>query len=355
MTSPLATVAFVPREVFSTTERALETLLARTPQPFDLVCVDGGSPPFIQAYLERRAKQCNFTLVRSETFLTPNQGRNLALDHVRTKYVVFVDNDVRVAEGWLQPLVECAEQTGAWLVGPQYFEFEPEETRLHMYGGLCRIIEDKRGRRTYVENHHLAHRALSSVDEPIVRRETEMIEFHTVLVAMVAFRQLGRLDEQMMNTAEHGDLCLAVRAAGHKIYADPTSKVTYVPPKRLTPEDQEFFFLRWSEAWAQASLDRLNEKWGLSLQADHNARTRGWVAVHRRYGMPQLALLRRCLGRRVGRTLEKWFVAPWEQMQNRRRYPFAQYGRPIPPQVRVLHAPALPPPEQTYLPQNRAA
>src|SRR5262245_32306947 len=339
MPAPLATVAFVPREVFSTTERSLETLLARTRCPYELVVVDGGSPPHIKEYLERKARECGFTLVRSETYLTPNQGRNLALPYVRTKYVVFVDNDVRVAEGWLQPLIACAEQTGAWLVGPQYFEFEPEETRLHMYGGLCRIEHDQRGHRTYVENHHLAHQVIKEVAEPIRRRETEMIEFHTVLVAMEAFRELGPLDEQMMNTAEHGDLCLSVRGAGRKVFVEPASKVTYVPPKRLTPEDAEYYFLRWSEAWAEASLKRLNEKWGLSKRAPHNERTLAWVASHRRYGLPQLGKLKKWVGRRLARTIEKWIVTPLERRHSRRRYPLAQYGRPIEPQLTVTNAP----------------
>jgi GT2 family glycosyltransferase len=339
MRSPLATVAFVPREVFSTTERSLETLLSRTRCPYELVVVDGGSPLHIKEYLERKARECGFTLVRSETFLTPNQARNLALPHVRTKYVVFVDNDCRVAENWLQPLIACAEQTGAWLVGPQYFEFEPEETRLHMYGGLCHIEVDGQGRRTYVENHHLAHQLIAAAKEPIERRETEMIEFHTVLVAMDAFRKLGPLDEQMMNTAEHGDLCLSVRAAGHKVYVEPSSKVTYVPPKRLTPEDAEYYFLRWSEAWAEASLQRLNEKWDLSDRAQHNVRTLSWVASHRRYGLPQIGKLKKWFGRRVAKTLEKWVVTPLERMQSRRRYPLAQYGRPIQPRLSVINAP----------------
>jgi GT2 family glycosyltransferase len=338
MKPKLATVALVPREVFSTTERALETLLARTPEPYDLVVVDGGSPPAIRDYLERRAKECNFTLVRSETFVTPNQGRNLALPHVRTKYVVFVDNDVRVSENWLEPLIDCAEATGAWLVGPQYYEFEPEETKLHMFGGLCHAEYDRHGRMTYVERHDFAHCGINTVDKPFVRGETEMIEFHTVLVHMEAFRKLGPLDEQMMNTAEHGDLCLAVREAGHKVFIEPGSKVTYVPPKQLTPEDAEYYFLRWSDAWARASLNRLNEKWGFSTEAKHNARTRAWVSEHRRYGIAQLGLLRKWFGRRVAKILEKRIVAPLERLQNNWRYPLSKYGHPVPPQASVVHA-----------------
>jgi len=337
---PLATVAFVPREVFSQTERSLEKLLARTEEPYELIVVDGGSPPAVRDYLTRKARECNFTLLRTESYVTPNQGRNLVLPHVKTKYVVFVDNDVRVSKGWLEPLVDCAETTGAWLVGPQYFEFEPEEFRLHMFGGLCHVEKDRHGRRTYVERHDFGHCPASSVEEKFRRGETEMIEFHTVLVAMEAFRELGPLDERMMNTAEHGDLCLCVRQAGHKVFVEPESKVTYVPPKTLTPEDAEYFFLRWSETWAQASLNRLNEKWDLSARARHNSRTLTWVAEHRRFGIAQLAGLRKWLGRKLAKIVERRIIAPLERMHSRRRYPMARYGQPIRPEVKVVHAPA---------------
>ena len=40
-----ATIGFVPREAFSQTERSLETIYARTEGQFELVCIDGGSPP----------------------------------------------------------------------------------------------------------------------------------------------------------------------------------------------------------------------------------------------------------------------------------------------------------------------
>jgi GT2 family glycosyltransferase len=113
-----ATIGFVPRESFSQTERSLETIYARTEGQFELVCIDGGSPPVVKQYLEHASREKGFALVRTDEFLIPNQARNLVLDHVNTEYVVFVDNDILVAPGWLDALVRCADETGAWAVGP---------------------------------------------------------------------------------------------------------------------------------------------------------------------------------------------------------------------------------------------
>lgn len=339
MPRPRATVAFVPREVFCTTRRSLETLYERTSEPFDLVCVDGGSPPAVRDYLAGQAREKQFTLVRTDHYLTPNQARNLAAKHVRTPYVVFVDNDVLVSDGWLAPLVDCAEETGAWVVGPLYYEFLPEGRRLHMYGGECRITTNEAGQRVYFERHHHAHELRADVTQPLVRQSTELIEFHTVLVDMEAFRELGPLDEGLLCNAEHGDLCISVRNAGHTIWLEPASQITYAPPKKLEPEDSEFFLLRWSEAWAQATHRRIDEKWNLSHGNRETKRAQRWVADHRRYRLTWLNKLRKLAGHKWAKTFEKRLVAPFESALNRRRFPLDRYGMAPVVDARVVYQP----------------
>jgi GT2 family glycosyltransferase len=326
MAGARATVAFVPREVFSTTERSLETLYERTREPFELVCVDGHSPPAVRDYLDRAARERQFTLIRTDGYVTPNQARNLAVQRVATPYVVFVDNDVLVTEGWLGALCDCADATGAWVVGPLYFEFLPEGRRLHMFGGECRITTNDAGQRVYYERHHHAHELRTDVAEPLVRRRTELIEFHTVLVSMQAFRALGPLDEGLLCNAEHGDLCLRVMHAGHEIWLEPSAQITYAPPKRLAAEDEAFFLLRWSEAWASATHRRIDDKWNLTPGNRETARACRWVADHRRYRLLWLNKLRKWIGPKWAKTFEKRLVAPLESRQNRRRYPLAAYA-----------------------------
>ncbi|MCH1496943.1 MAG: glycosyltransferase, partial [Rubripirellula sp.] len=57
------TVGLVLREQFSTTENAIETLLRRTKESFDLVIVDSGSPPEVRDYLEAFAQEHQATLL----------------------------------------------------------------------------------------------------------------------------------------------------------------------------------------------------------------------------------------------------------------------------------------------------
>lgn len=315
------TIGFVPREQFSTTKRSLETLLERTNEPFNLVVVDGGSPADIRDYLREASRTHDFLLIRNEEFITPTQARNLVLDHVQTQYVAFVDNDVLVQRDWLRNLVECAEKTAAWVVGPLYCEFEPEANRIHMFGGEVGIRETAEGTPEYHELHNLAHVPLDKVTDPLTATPTQLIEFHTVLVRMEAFKHTGHFDDGFFSHAEHGDFCLQVTKAGGEIWVEPKSIITYAPPKHLSGEDRNYFLLRWSEAWCAASYQRMSEKYGVPLKSKGVKRGHRWLAMHRRFSMPWLFRLKRKLGSKLGSRFEKSLAAPLETLWNKQRYP----------------------------------
>ena len=118
MTKPKVTIVVVPRERFSCTQRSLESIVTETREPYELVYVDGGSPPACRKYLCEQANTLGMKLVRRNHYLSPNQARNIGWREVQTKYTVFIDNDVIVTSGWLESLVRCAEETDAGIVGP---------------------------------------------------------------------------------------------------------------------------------------------------------------------------------------------------------------------------------------------
>ena len=329
-------IVCVPREVFSVTQKSLETLFERTRVPFDLVYVDGGSPPQTREYLEQAAGEFGFTLLRTRQFITPNQARNLSLAHVRTPFVVFIDNDVLVSEGWLEPLIDCARQTGAWAVAPLYFELNPDFQRIHMAGGLCQIRQEEDGRRYHWERHFHQHQLLADIELPIERQETELLEFHAVLVAMEAFEELGPLDEGLMCQSEHADFSLCIRQAGQHIFLEPESKITYMPPRRLTRSDRKFFGLRWSEAWYQPTKRHFIEKWDLAPEHEEVENSTSWVRHHRRYAFRLPQLLKKLISYRVVDQLQVSVLNDFEVWWSRWRYPESKYGGLSPVNAQVV-------------------
>ncbi|PYM60735.1 MAG: glycosyltransferase [Candidatus Rokuibacteriota bacterium] len=303
MSEPLVTIVVVPRERFSVTRRALEALYASTPRPFRLVYVDGGSPPRIRRYLAAEARSRGFELVRTERHLVPNEARNIGLRRVRTRYVVFIDNDAIPAPGWLERMVECAEETGAWVVGPLYLVGEPDRQEIHMAAGDAGIEERPEGRR-FFERHRFTGKRLDEVREHLARTPCGQVEFHCMLVRATAFERLGPLDEAMMNMAEHSDLCLLVRHAGGEVYFEPTATVTYITSGRFRWSDYRYFLRRWSEAWTDATVAHFRAKWALGADDPVTASFRPFVTAQRQF--PTIDRVQRALERLLGWRMSRW-------------------------------------------------
>lgn len=277
---PMVTIVVVPRERFSCAIQSLESIFAHTRLPYKLIYVDGNSPTSVGRYLKNQAEAKGFELIRTDYYLYPNQARNLGLSQADTKYVVFLDNDVIVSPNWLTTLVQCAEETEATVVGPLMCQYEPIHENVHFAGGESHIWVDKTGRRRLREKMYDQGKGVEQIRDGLKRTQTELAEFHCVLVRRSIFERLDRLDEGMLNTKEHLDFCMSVREIGGTVYFEPTSIVTYVPGPPLKWFDLHYYMLRWSDAWTLASLKHFRNKWNLAedgyFQSKYKKLEKGW-------------------------------------------------------------------------------
>jgi GT2 family glycosyltransferase len=273
MSNPKVTLIVSPRERFQFARESLESLYHNTKFPFQLIYIDNNSPTALRRYLETQAQGRNFQLIRSQHYLSPNQCRNLGLQHVKTPYVVFVDNDVVFAPGWLTQLVTCTEETGATVVGSLVCQYRPVHEIVHCAGGTYMEPEEfnafARGERNPAgtlepnggwrirEKTPFQNQALAEVQEHLHRQPTGFVEFHAVLVQMDIFDRIGPLDEGFSCTKEYLDFCMTVTRAGGQIYLEPNSVVTFLthpPAPALERSDLPYFMLRWSDDWELKNL-----------------------------------------------------------------------------------------------------
>jgi GT2 family glycosyltransferase len=302
------TIVCVPRDHFSDVPESLESIYAHTDAPFEMIYVDGGSPPRTARYLATQAKARGFRLLRTDHYLSPNRARNLGAAAVTTPYMVFIDNDVVVAPGWLPPLIACADRTGAAIVSPLNFELKPLHTIVHFAGGKAHVdVIEKNG----LIERHIVDKIVKK-NFPREAAPTECAEFHCMLVRTDAYRAVGGLDERLLSTRENLDFCMALREAGHAIWFEPASRITYLPPVKMHLADIPYFALRWSDAWDLASFRHFQKKWRLADDAyfAREYRNLGW----RRRSLMMRGGLLSCLpswklriaAERMLRPLERW-------------------------------------------------
>lgn len=304
-----ATIVVVPRERWSFARRSLASIHAHTEPGYDLVYVDGGSPTSVRRGIADDVSRLGFRLVRTDELVSPNRARNLGAQGVASEYIAFIDNDVVVESGWLRRMIECADETRAWIVAPLYCIGWPAGRRVHMAGGIAHIAEDEFGRSLVDDHRHFG--AVRAVLAPTLRRApTEQAEFHCMLVRTDALARLGPLDEGLLSLAEHTDFCMRARAAGGSVWFEPTAAVTYVPTKWLRRRDVEFYRLRWSEAWNRRSVEHFAAKWQLRADDPWRERLLEWGAAHRGAVRLRTKIARAFLGPRRGyalaRRLDAW-------------------------------------------------
>jgi GT2 family glycosyltransferase len=256
------TIVVVPREQFSKSQISLESIYAATPLPFKLVYIDGDSPPSLRRYLECQASAHGFQLIRTDSYLTSNEAHNLGLREVCTEYVAFLDNDVFVQPGWLQALLRCADETGAWAVGPLYcYGIDGRDSKphiVHVAGASLRIVDD--GTRRLEEKGRHVNRPLAEVRPELHREPVDLVEFHCMLVRTDVFDRIGPFDEKLLSFLDHIDFCLAVQQAGGTVYFEPDAVVTHLAPPPFAWMDLPYFLLRWSNAWLRPSVRHFASK-----------------------------------------------------------------------------------------------
>lgn len=344
MSEPKVTIIVVPRERFQFARESLESLYENTDFPFKLVYVDNNSPKKLRRYLKTQSKEKGFQLVESPYYLSPNAARNVGLRLVTTEYVVFIDNDVIFSPGWLKPLVDCSEETGATVVGSLVCQYKPVHEIVHCAGGeympskelekflrgepAVKQTRENKGKWRIKEKTPYQNQPLADVADKLKRQSTGFIEFHSMLVRREIFEKIGMLDEDFSCTKEYIDFAMSVNKAGGEIYLEPASVVTFLthpPAPPLKWEDLPYFMLRWSDAWELKNLHHFREKWDLVENEYFIRRCTKKLGVRRYEELVQPLVKRfRFLPKPARKWLNKKLTA-WEKKFN--HYLFNRYTK----------------------------
>lgn len=308
----LTTIAVVPRERFRPLPESLTSLFATIPPNVPVIVVDGGAPESIRAELREIRKARDFDLVESADFILPNEARNVALDRVRTKYVVFCDNDLSYEEGWLEALERNAVQNGSAAVCPVTLIGPSRPPRIHHAGGTFLLRVDSEGRRRLEDHHHLENVSLPDAearDSQLGPLEHQNFEYHCVMVDTEMMRAVGGHDERLV-MHEHLDSSLRLLLRGGRLTFEPAARVTYRAFVRFTRDDWPYFLFRWAIHRAVTSDRVFAENWG--VYSDPTRTHRGWIKMHRDRAMSTaLPRLPKALNRGKVRRLLLALYRPW--------------------------------------------
>jgi len=230
------------------TRLCLESVLQHTRPPFELVLIDNGSSDGTPAYLEglrARPGPVRVEVIRNATNRGFPAGCNQALAKARGRYVVFLNNDTVVTQGWLDGLVHWAlhgwPKTG--LVGCVTNYASPPQMVPCDYArldGLGAFAERRR--------REFAGKAL----------QVERLIGFCLLVRREVLQQIGGFDERFgMGFFEDDDLCLRARQSSFDLLVAQDVYIHHFGSRTFTSlgfdcrqqlhENLEQFKTKWGE------------------------------------------------------------------------------------------------------------
>jgi len=200
---PLTTIIILTHNQLDHTRMCLASIEAHTPQPHELIIVDNGSTDGTRDYLRAyAATHDHVRVIANATNRGFAAGNNQALALARGEYVLLLNNDTAVTDGWLERLLAVFArypQTG--IVGPMSnFVAGPQQVPNTTYRSLAEM-ED------FAAGWAAAHAGQSA---PAVR----VVGF-CLLARRVVIEHIGGLDEQFgSGNFEDDDFCLRAALAG---------------------------------------------------------------------------------------------------------------------------------------------
>jgi len=221
------TVVMTPFDRYGTFPKAVDDLYQHADHPFDLIAVESAAPPSVQIALESRKKRFqNVQILYSREPLLQPAARNLALAHIRTPWVFFLDNDVRCASGWLGSLVRNTRSLRASVIFPSVAPA--------LLGRPAGLLERSARRR------------------------------RAILISREAIDRLHGFDEDLDPAGAVADLALRAEATGLTCVDAGSPDITpfTVPqPFRLGRSDKTLFEAQWDPARTALSVRTLVSRW----------------------------------------------------------------------------------------------
>lgn len=170
------------------------------------------------------------------------EGYNRALAQIEAEYVVLLNSDVEVTEGWLQDMVAYMD------THPEVAACQPKilsyrHRNLFEYAGASGGFMDRYG------YPFCRGRVLETVEEDKRQYEDIIPVFWAtgaaLMIRLEVYRKVGGLDARFFAHMEEIDLCWRLRSRGYALVCIPSSKVYHVGGATLKKENPRKTFLNF--------------------------------------------------------------------------------------------------------------
>jgi len=189
------------------TKQCFDSITKYTSEPYEIVFIDNGSTDGTVKWLRELAiKNQNIKIFENKTNLGFAKGCNQGINLASGEYVLLLNNDIIVTEGWLSGMLECLQKDSfSGIVGPM----------TNNISGSQRVVDYKDISVDNLPEYSKVFRERNRNRRIFIRR----IAGFCMLFRYDLIRKIGMLDESFgSGNYEDDDICLRAILAGYKNY-----------------------------------------------------------------------------------------------------------------------------------------
>ena len=245
----LASVIILTRNALQDTRACLDSIERHTAVPYELVLVDNastdGSAEYLSGYASERD---NVSLVLNATNRGFAGGNNQGLALARGEYVLLLNNDTIVTEGWLEHMLAALrEDLDLGMVGPVSNNISGAQRVPAQYHDLTSL------------EHFAAEWTAANAGK---RVPTARLVGFCLLMRRAVIDRIGGLDERFFpGNFEDDDLCLRAQAAGFKLAIAADAFVHHAGGRSFAANGLDF------DRAMKENWERFVHKWGIQPDA----------------------------------------------------------------------------------------
>lgn len=241
-TDNLTTIIIVTFNRLEQTRLCIDSIVAHTPEPYQLIVVDNASTDGTVDYLkERFGDSAVIANDSNEGFI---RAANKGMASAKGRYLLLLNNDTIVTPGWLAALQTAAESSpdigivSGKIIGP--------DGRVQLAGAYIAFDGSAR----------MIGEGLSPEDPSLgTEREVCYVGGHCMLIKQEVIDAIRLLDDSYgFGYHEDTDYCYRARQAGFRVIYTPDCVIhhqlfgTPLPERqKIIQENQQRFLERWSE------------------------------------------------------------------------------------------------------------
>lgn len=230
---------------FDLLKKFLPSVVKHTPESATVYVADNGSSDESVSMIQ--LKFPTVKVIENGANLGFAEGYNQALQSVEEEYVVLLNSDVEVTEGWLEPLIQRLSNS------PETAACQPKilsysEKNKFEYAGASGGMIDSLGY-PYCRGRMFDH---TEVDNGQYNDSIPIFWATGTCLAIKksSYFEVGGLDSDFFAHMEEIDLCWRLQRAGYSIWVQPDSKIYHVGGGTLTVLNPKKTYLNFTNGLA---------------------------------------------------------------------------------------------------------